>query len=85
MSADGDHLEFRSAKNITFVDVHPMITHATNSIGAVVSGKKSFKDLANQNKLSILGDHVEFSIDTKNITFVEHHLLNIHAKLRKNW
>ena len=31
MSADGGHLEFPiGTKNITFVEVHPMITHATN-------------------------------------------------------
>ena len=31
MSADGGHLEFPiGTKNITFVEVHPMIIHATN-------------------------------------------------------
>ena len=53
-----------------------------NSIDLMVSDKKSFKGYPNRNKLSALGSHVEFPIDTKNITFVEHHLLNIHAKFR---
>ena len=53
-----------------------------NSIGPVVSDEKSFKDEPNLNKLSAPGGHVEFLIDTKNITFVEHHLLNVHAKFR---
>ena len=31
MSADGGHLEYPiGTKNITFVEVHPMIIHATN-------------------------------------------------------
>ena len=30
MSADGDHLEFPiGTRNVTFVEVHPMITHVT--------------------------------------------------------
>ena len=53
-----------------------------NSIDMMVSDKKSFKGYPNQNKLSALGSHVEFLIDTKNITFIEYHLLNIHAKFR---
>ena len=52
-----------------------MITHAYKSIQLclMVSDKKSFKGYLNRNKLSALGSHVEFPIDTKNITFVEHH------------
>ena len=56
-----------------------------NSIGLMVSDKKSFKGYPYRNKLSALGSHLEFPIGTKNITFVEVHPMNIHAMFALNW
>ena len=33
----------------------------------------------------LMAGHLEFPNGTKNITFVEHHLLNIHAMFALNW
>ena len=35
--------------------------------------------------MSADGGHLEFPIDTKNITFVEVHPINIHAMFAFNW
>ena len=61
-------LNFRSAQKKTFVEVHPMIIHATNQLNRP---RRALK-LTQSEQLFALGGHVEFLIDTKNASFVEH-------------
>ena len=90
MSADGGHLEFPiGTKNITFIEVHPMIIHAMFALNRLTGFREEIsKHLSigsHVKTMSADGGHLEFPIGTKNITFVEVHPMNIHAMFALNW